>query len=255
MNSKVTIPCRTIRRMAWQVGKNYYWECVFIVLCCTILNSAPVFIAESFTDNEILLDIIDIASFILETILNLGIATVFISVFRGKQPKIDMISNSFDGTLRTIGMSLLSSLLIGLKMLLLIVPGILQALDDALIFQVRSDNPDLAADECLKRSAQIMRGNRGKYILLNLSFFGWFLLAELPSYIYAYFFGPQMPAFAGDTLLNSLNAQLAYMNALAADPICNVLRLFTILVQVYLLMSVAAFYDLAAGNVVIQEGE
>lgn len=41
------------------------------------------------------------------------------------------------------------------------------------------DNPDMSALEVVNESAKMMRGNRGKYFLLELSFIGWAILAVL----------------------------------------------------------------------------
>lgn len=41
------------------------------------------------------------------------------------------------------------------------------------------DNPELSGKECVKQSVELMKGNKINYILLNLSFIGWAILAAL----------------------------------------------------------------------------
>ena len=42
------------------------------------------------------------------------------------------------------------------------------------------DKPELSSKECVKKSEELMKGNRGSYLLLELSFIGWAILAVLP---------------------------------------------------------------------------
>ncbi len=57
--------------------------------------------------------------------------------------------------------------------LLFIIPGIIKAYDYAAIHYVLALRPDLSAKEALHLSKVMMRGNRLKFILLELSFIGW----------------------------------------------------------------------------------
>ena len=43
-------------------------------------------------------------------------------------------------------------------------------------YNISFDNPELSSKECVLKSAELMKGNRGNYILLVLSFIGWILL-------------------------------------------------------------------------------
>lgn len=44
---------------------------------------------------------------------------------------------------------------------------------------IAADEPELSTQECVEKSAKIMKGNRWKYICLSLSFIGWNILAML----------------------------------------------------------------------------
>lgn len=50
--------------------------------------------------------------------------------------------------------------------------GLLYVLSNYISF----DNENLSAKECVDKSEELMRGNRGNYFLLCLSFIGWFIL-------------------------------------------------------------------------------
>ncbi|MCL2342462.1 MAG: DUF975 family protein [Firmicutes bacterium] len=47
------------------------------------------------------------------------------------------------------------------------------------------DHPELSALDCVRESKQIMKGRKGEYFVLGLSFIGWILLAALPAAILA----------------------------------------------------------------------
>lgn len=48
-----------------------------------------------------------------------------------------------------------------------------------LAYCIGYDKPDLSSKECVKKSEELMKGNRGNYFLLQLSFIGWAILAVL----------------------------------------------------------------------------
>lgn len=74
---------------------------------------------------------------------------------------------------------LLMSIFIILWSLLLIVPGFIAALSYSMVFFIRCDRPELTALDALKRSKELMRGNRWKLFCLICRFIGWALLAIL----------------------------------------------------------------------------
>lgn len=60
--------------------------------------------------------------------------------------------------------------------LLFIIPGIVKSYSYALAMFIKADVPSMSARECLKQSKQIMKGNKMKLFIQDLSFFGWGLL-------------------------------------------------------------------------------
>ncbi len=67
----------------------------------------------------------------------------------------------------------LRDIFIGLWTLLFVIPGIMHAYSYRLVPYIVKDEPDLSATEVLARSSMLMRGNRWKSFLLDLSFIGW----------------------------------------------------------------------------------
>lgn len=70
----------------------------------------------------------------------------------------------------------LMGLFIFLWTLLLVVPGIIATLAYSMVYFLLTANDELEAGEALRESKKRMKGNKGKYLLLMLSFMGWYIL-------------------------------------------------------------------------------
>lgn len=71
---------------------------------------------------------------------------------------------------------------------------ILISLRFALYVMLLLDNPDMGALESLKVSSQYMRGNKGRYFYMQLSFIGWLLLGICSCYVGLLWVIPYMSA-------------------------------------------------------------
>ena len=71
---------------------------------------------------------------------------------------------------------LLRDLIIALWAVLLVVPGVMAAYSYRMVPYIIKDNPELGAMDVLKRSKEMMRGNRWQAFVMDLSFLGWHLL-------------------------------------------------------------------------------
>ena len=71
----------------------------------------------------------------------------------------------------------LKDLYISLWTLLFIVPGIVKSYEYRLVDYILSENPEMNTDEALKLSASLMKGNKWKTFVLDLSFIGWDILS------------------------------------------------------------------------------
>lgn len=82
--------------------------------------------------------------------------------------------------MKTVGAMLLKDLFIFLWSLLFIIPGIIKAYDYRLVGYILADDPTMSAKEALKKSKEMMKGNRWKAFVLDLSFILWWFLAGIP---------------------------------------------------------------------------
>ena len=78
-------------------------------------------------------------------------------------------------------LNLLTGLFVMLWSFLLIIPGIIAALSYSQATFLMLDDPELSALDAIRQSKALMRGHKGEYFTLCLSFFGWLLLSAPPS--------------------------------------------------------------------------
>lgn len=74
-------------------------------------------------------------------------------------------------------------LLLLLAIILGIVLVIIINLTYSLIYYILADEPNYSAIEALKKSREMMKGNKGRLFYINLSFIGWFILSTFTCYI------------------------------------------------------------------------
>ena len=147
----------------------------YVVSACNSLNEQIPAIPP-FTGIYVLLSI---AAFLAGGPFAMGFVGYFLRRLRGQEIRLSNIFDGFKRFLPCFLLYLLSNLFIFLWSLLLIVPGIIKALGYSMMFYIMHDNPEIKPLEAIKKSQIMMKGYKGKYFLLSLSFIGWFLLGVL----------------------------------------------------------------------------
>ncbi len=115
--------------------------------------------------------------------MQLGITLYFLATFRKHNVQLADIFLGFEKFGKALGLFLYQALFIFLWTLLLIVPGIIASIRYSQAFFILADDPDKGIRQCMDESKAMMKGNKGKYFLLSLSFIGWGILASVPSNI------------------------------------------------------------------------
>ena len=92
---------------------------------------------------------------------------------------LGVIKEGFGAYGHTLATLFLMDLFVFLCSILLIIPGVVKAYSYRLVPYIIKDNPELSAMGALRRSEEMMKGNRWKAFLLDLSFIGWFLLGVI----------------------------------------------------------------------------
>ena len=119
--------------------------------------------------------------YIFQGIISFGMCVTLLKCI--KNDSHGWFSGAFGGFARPLEMfwlTLLMMIKVVLWALLLIIPGIIACFRYALAWYVKAENPEMSANACIKRSSELMDGRKWNFVILGLSYFGWFLLAVLP---------------------------------------------------------------------------
>ena len=106
--------------------------------------------------------------------------------------KLSNIVYVFDSHYKNIvKTAFLTDLFIWLWSLLFIVPGIIKAYSYRLVPYIMSENPDINFRDAQAESARLMKGNKWKSFVLDLSFIGWDILTLMTwGLLEIFFVGP-----------------------------------------------------------------
>lgn len=122
----------------------------------------------------------------------LGLYIFYIKMARNESPKIENIFDGFKRFGSSLALYIVIAIFTYLWMLLFIIPGIIAALRYSLAYFVLNDNPEMGAMEALRKSKELMQGQKGKLFLLYLSFIGWWFLSMFTLFIGLLWLAPYM---------------------------------------------------------------
>ena len=111
--------------------------------------------------------------------LTAGYCWHMIQESRGVATHVGSLLHGFQVTLKTLAVTLLTSLLVALGGLLYVIPGIILAYRYALAIYILMDDPSKGVIQCMEESGALMRGNKWRLFKLELSFIGWNILESL----------------------------------------------------------------------------
>lgn len=149
-------------------------------------------------------------NFILAGPIALGITTYFLKLARGENAIIEDIFSGFKNFGNSFLLNLLVIIFVALWSAIFIIPGailgivffvkqsfgmlvltiiifgiassvsvIIAGLRYSMAYYILNDNPEISSIEAIRRSKEMMKGNKGKLFMLMLSFIGWFILGLL----------------------------------------------------------------------------
>jgi len=109
--------------------------------------------------------------------LSWGLCVYFLDVARNNQTSYGQLFDGYKDFLRIFVTYFVYGLIVGFGLVLLIVPGIIFGLMFSQIGYILKDHPEMGIADTLKLSADMMKGHKMDYFLLELSFIGWAILA------------------------------------------------------------------------------
>lgn len=108
--------------------------------------------------------------------INVGVQTFFLRNSSGEAEGFHLGDGFKYNYLNVVKTMFFMNLWILLWMLLFIVPGIIKSYSYRLVPYILAENPDIDTNEALRRSEQLMRGNKWETFIYDLSFIGWYIL-------------------------------------------------------------------------------
>ena len=118
-----------------------------------------------------------IFSSILTGAFMVGFCNYFLVIAQEGEARLEGLFLGFRRFWKSFAVYFLYSLFIILWALLFIIPGIIASFSYAMAFFIVADDADCGPLEAIKRSKEMMKGNRWKFFCLHWRFFGWSLLA------------------------------------------------------------------------------
>lgn len=104
-------------------------------------------------------------------------AVMLLSLVRGSKLEVSGLFKHYNG--RVFLTMLLKYVYQVLWSLLLIIPGIIKGYSYAMTEFIMNDNPELEGNKAIEASMAMMKGNKMRLFLLDLSFIGWIILSFL----------------------------------------------------------------------------
>jgi len=203
-----------IRRDAREALKGKWGKAVCIVLAFLAVSMLMGFVQGFINEESIVYTILEVAYVIINVPFSFGLIISFMKIKRNEEVKtLDFIKDGFLRFGKSWGITWHTFIRLLLPVVCLILVVILhlvlfftgvavqlgtlfsllyivllfttiiyiacRALLYVLAYYISFDNPELSSKECVKKSEELMKGHRGNYFMLELSFIGWSLLAVL----------------------------------------------------------------------------
>ncbi len=105
---------------------------------------------------------------LLQGPMQMGTAVFFLSIARQQETRIESLFEGFSRYIETLIAFVLTAIVVGLGFVLLIVPGIIVAMGLSQTFFIMADDREISAIDAMKKSWEMMKGYKMKFLLLNL---------------------------------------------------------------------------------------
>lgn len=124
---------------------------------------------------------IDFLLTLVRTIVEAGFIIFLLNTIRAAEPCFGNLLDGFGFMWKIILLNFLMTIFIMFWSLLLFVPGLIAAYRYSQATYILVDDPSKSPLQCLRESSEMMRGHKMELFKLHMSFFGWYLLAGLPT--------------------------------------------------------------------------
>lgn len=247
----VTESCGTIRTLARSVLKGHWFDAMLVLLTVFAVTNIPVYIVMSLANSSFVSALCNVYMLVVKGPLTLGMSYYYLRLFRQQDNGVkDMaIAKEYVAQSMVLYMHILLRIIVG--SILFVIPGIVMALNYSQCFYILAENPRKMPFQCLMESKYLMKGNRIKYILLSLSFLGWYIIASIPQGLAETFIMPSDIYSAAYTI----EELASIMSSVVNNPIVVMLSLLTLAVEAYMTTAHAAFYDIMTCKLSVGGGD
>ena len=241
-----------LKKLARQMFKGKWAISIAVVLIAALLRTAPPFILTTLSSSDLISYIADLYTLLITGPLLLGLAHYFISQFRAEEGTgLGSITGGLGRFWSGVSLFVVALVFTFLWSLPFVIPGIIAAIRYSQAFYILADNPGMPAFECIARSKQMMRENKGKFFLLELSFLPWIIIANIPSSIAMSGFLDLSGIMYSEKMFEDFARALAIAES---QPLVRILSILPLFVSVYMYMANACFYDIVSGNLRLEFG-
>lgn len=137
---------------------------------------------------------IPLASIVLSGIFSVGLAIVMLEIVRNWEVQFTDMFKGFNNFGTNCIAGILVSIYTMLWSLLFVIPGIIKAYSYSMTFYILADHPEMSAKDAIRTSQVMMEGHKMDLFILELSFFGWYLLCGITFGLAALYVGPYVSA-------------------------------------------------------------
>ncbi len=109
--------------------------------------------------------------------VGVGYSNFNLDLIDGNDAKLSTIFASFDQWKTAFGARILCAIYTTLWSMLFFIPGIIASYSYSMVHFVMAENPEMSANEAIRESKMLMKGNKWRLFCLQFSFIGWMLFA------------------------------------------------------------------------------
>lgn len=119
---------------------------------------------------------INIIALLLGGLVSVGISKFSLNLVRRENASLGDLFSHFNIYLKTLGLYLLMGIAVAIGLILFIVPGVILSLMFSQAYYILSEDNEKSITQCLEESANLMKGYKWDYFVLELSFIGWWIV-------------------------------------------------------------------------------
>lgn len=173
----------TIRQDALATMRGKWLAGIVITIVYMLLGSLCGIFSACNPDNAVSFSLMTmLAAIFIGFPLQLGFIMIWFNTARhNSHPELKELFGAFNSRYyaSSVGTLLLVEIYTALWSLLLIVPGIIKAMEYAMTPYIIIDEPELGCNEAIEKSMHLMKGHRWQLFKIYLGLIGWILLGLL----------------------------------------------------------------------------